>query len=447
VRGGGIDCPGNCSRDYRHGTQVSLTAAPAEDQTFLGWGGACTGAGTTCQVNTNGDESVTASFGTSTDAVKPDMPTISALSSTWLTVSSPYSFDANRNSYSTYAHGPGPNGPWTPACSNGIAGASEWRHCTIGRLVPNASYYVRVTFADPDGVVAVTNPVVVGPVRTAPSGTNATTIGETSVTVRDTHLLVSVPVGEDADMNSTLDRVEVSTSPDGPWTLKCGPVTGSFSPKLCRIHGLEQGQVLYVRVSVKDLDGTRGPTPELIGPVVYKGLTNLALGQRVVADSGWGCCLNPMALTDGRIMESAWRFGFSWAGGLGHWAGIAPGWKQATIDLGTPQTVARVDFWPHNASAVPTSWAVEVSTDGITFTQVFQTAEPRCRTATQSLANDWAFPSCGHSARFGPVRARYVRYHFDDALLDRYHGWGKELEVFGPAPSAAGSSRAASAKQ
>ena len=40
---GGIDCPSDCTHDYDHGTQVTLSATPQTGWAFSSWGGACTG--------------------------------------------------------------------------------------------------------------------------------------------------------------------------------------------------------------------------------------------------------------------------------------------------------------------------------------------------------------------------------------------------------------------
>jgi len=46
----GIDCGSACSAAYDRGTVVTLTATAAGESVFLGWTGACTGTGSTCQV-------------------------------------------------------------------------------------------------------------------------------------------------------------------------------------------------------------------------------------------------------------------------------------------------------------------------------------------------------------------------------------------------------------
>jgi uncharacterized repeat protein (TIGR01451 family) len=59
----GISCPSVCSKVYTVGTQVSLSATPTAFQTFLGWGGACSGKLSTCTVTMNANLTVTATFG------------------------------------------------------------------------------------------------------------------------------------------------------------------------------------------------------------------------------------------------------------------------------------------------------------------------------------------------------------------------------------------------
>ena len=58
----GIDCAADCSEDYVHGTNVSLTAIPEIGSEFVGWsGGGCSGTGT-CLITMQQATSVTASF-------------------------------------------------------------------------------------------------------------------------------------------------------------------------------------------------------------------------------------------------------------------------------------------------------------------------------------------------------------------------------------------------
>ncbi|MEI6336167.1 MAG: hypothetical protein WCS87_16530 [Methylococcaceae bacterium] len=58
----GIDCGADCSENYPSTTSVTLTATPAAGYSFTGWGGACTGANTTCTVSMTKDQNVEATF-------------------------------------------------------------------------------------------------------------------------------------------------------------------------------------------------------------------------------------------------------------------------------------------------------------------------------------------------------------------------------------------------
>ncbi len=63
----GISCPTTCSANFASGTQVTLTARPADGSTFAGWsGGGCTGTGT-CVVTLNTATAVSATFNSNTN--------------------------------------------------------------------------------------------------------------------------------------------------------------------------------------------------------------------------------------------------------------------------------------------------------------------------------------------------------------------------------------------
>ena len=62
VTGQGIDCGGDCSERFDHGTQVTLTANPGPGSRFVSWGGDCSGARRTCTVTLDGDQIVRAAF-------------------------------------------------------------------------------------------------------------------------------------------------------------------------------------------------------------------------------------------------------------------------------------------------------------------------------------------------------------------------------------------------
>jgi Tol biopolymer transport system component len=68
---GEISCPGDCFEPYLPGTVVTLTATPAANAVFLGWGGSCSGTGA-CAITMNDDAQVTATFDTGRVAVGTD---------------------------------------------------------------------------------------------------------------------------------------------------------------------------------------------------------------------------------------------------------------------------------------------------------------------------------------------------------------------------------------
>jgi List-Bact-rpt repeat protein len=59
---GGINCPSDCTENYRAGTRVTLTPRAGSWTQFAGWGGACTGQGSTCVVTMTSTKNVTANF-------------------------------------------------------------------------------------------------------------------------------------------------------------------------------------------------------------------------------------------------------------------------------------------------------------------------------------------------------------------------------------------------
>ena len=60
----GIDCGQDCSEVYQVGTQVTLTATPAQGSVFAGWLGNCSGTNPTTTVTMNGNKTCTARFET-----------------------------------------------------------------------------------------------------------------------------------------------------------------------------------------------------------------------------------------------------------------------------------------------------------------------------------------------------------------------------------------------
>lgn len=59
---GGISCPTSCLAYFKQAATITLTAVPAAGETFLGWGGACSGTGSCTIPSIQGDVQVAAQF-------------------------------------------------------------------------------------------------------------------------------------------------------------------------------------------------------------------------------------------------------------------------------------------------------------------------------------------------------------------------------------------------
>jgi PKD repeat protein len=62
ITGNGINCGSDCSELYPALTTITLTATPTADSLLANWGGACSGAATTCQITMDQIKDVTATF-------------------------------------------------------------------------------------------------------------------------------------------------------------------------------------------------------------------------------------------------------------------------------------------------------------------------------------------------------------------------------------------------
>jgi Calx-beta domain/Divergent InlB B-repeat domain len=58
----GINCPAECSEQFDSDSRVFFSAHPAAGESFLGWGGACSGTATTCTVVADVEKNVAAKF-------------------------------------------------------------------------------------------------------------------------------------------------------------------------------------------------------------------------------------------------------------------------------------------------------------------------------------------------------------------------------------------------
>ncbi len=92
-------------------------------------------------------------------------------SCTQLTVTARYTGDDNRDGSTAIEYNTADSWPGTVACAT--ITDSQPRQCLIPQLTPGETYWVRVTFTDPDGVTG-TNPEVLGPFTLGTCGTDTT---------------------------------------------------------------------------------------------------------------------------------------------------------------------------------------------------------------------------------------------------------------------------------
>ncbi|WP_447971237.1 LamG-like jellyroll fold domain-containing protein [Nitrospira sp. M1] len=107
----GMNCSSaSCNTSFATGTVVTLTATPANGQSFISWGGTCSGTTTSCQLTLDANQSVTATF--------TETPPPSDLAGHW-------TFDENSGTQATddsgnVHHGTLLNGPsWTTGTIGG----------------------------------------------------------------------------------------------------------------------------------------------------------------------------------------------------------------------------------------------------------------------------------------------------------------------------------------
>jgi endoglucanase len=141
----GIDCGATCSASFPSGTNVTLTATPADGSTFDGWGGACSGTGT-CSLTLTAAQLVTATF-TSTTTTTCSVTVTEDGSGTGTVSSSPAGIDCSSDCSETYACGTDVTLTATPT---GVSTFGGWSGACTGTgtcvLTVNAALAVTATF-------------------------------------------------------------------------------------------------------------------------------------------------------------------------------------------------------------------------------------------------------------------------------------------------------------
>jgi hypothetical protein len=108
----GIDCGSDCAQDYDEGTVVNLTASPAAGSVFDGWGGACVGTSSTCEVTLTAPRAVAATFRRSPATIRSFLAASSTPATRFWAGPTPSTPRPRRRSpWRTTAGSPRPRGP------------------------------------------------------------------------------------------------------------------------------------------------------------------------------------------------------------------------------------------------------------------------------------------------------------------------------------------------
>jgi hypothetical protein len=101
----------------------------------------------------NWSPAATVSATPATSSVATGVPGAAANACNSVTVTAPFTGDANNNATIAVARDTSPTGAFaTVVCPAGSGGTANPRTCVDGTTVASSSYYYRVTFSDPDGV-------------------------------------------------------------------------------------------------------------------------------------------------------------------------------------------------------------------------------------------------------------------------------------------------------
>ncbi|MFT3892849.1 MAG: hypothetical protein QM730_14550 [Anaerolineales bacterium] len=144
---------------------------------------------------------------------------------------------------------------------------------------------------------------------------------------------------------------------------------------------------------------------------------------RPSSDSGWGGGSYPWDITDGKTSYSdTWAHGLAFTGGTSSWMGQACGYRQTTLDFGTPKQFSRVLIWHHGMDHVPTIYGVDYW-NGTQWLPAGGSSTLRSdletTTGSGSVPTETIFPS---------VTGSKVRFWMNNCNIT--HGWIYEFQVF-----------------
>ncbi|TAN52704.1 MAG: hypothetical protein EPN21_03305, partial [Methylococcaceae bacterium] len=217
-------------------------------------------------------------LGAATNGTAAGVATAVAASNTSINVSMPYTNDSNANNTYTvdYKLTSEPT-VWTNWVTAAAHTASPYA-TTITGLTEGASYDVRVTYNDADGVTG-TNPQTVTPIVLPIWSTAAGTAAAANAGI--TSISVSMPYTNDANGNNTYTVDYKLSSEPTVWTNWVTAAAHTASPYATTITGLAQGSSYDVRMTYNDANSVTGTNPQTVTGIVTGPVTRAVPGTYV----------------------------------------------------------------------------------------------------------------------------------------------------------------------
>jgi streptogramin lyase/pimeloyl-ACP methyl ester carboxylesterase len=147
----GINCPGSCAATFLLGTQVTLSANPANGWSFTGWSGGCSGAGS-CVVAINAPTAVSATFTQNAAAFNLSVSTVGS----GMVTSSPSGINCGSTCSANFASGAAVSLTAAPANGWSFSGWSGACSGMICQVTVNANTSVIATFTQNGPAVTLT---------------------------------------------------------------------------------------------------------------------------------------------------------------------------------------------------------------------------------------------------------------------------------------------------
>jgi hypothetical protein len=203
--------------------------------------------------------------------------TVSVAGDTSINVSMSYYDDANGSNTYTVDYKLSSDSTWTNWVTGAVHATNPYT-TTITGLAVGATYDVRMTYNDADGVNG-TNPQTVTNVTL---NHDSSTVGTATATAdSDTSITVNMPYTGDNDGNNTY-TVDYKLSSDSSWTNWKTDDTHVASPYTTTITGLTTGETYDVRMTYNDADGVNGTNPQTVTSI----LVGHIVSGTVYADDG-----------------------------------------------------------------------------------------------------------------------------------------------------------------